>query len=119
MQRCVLCSKIRGGTLTATQLEYEGSIAIDRDVLDAADLLCGEQVHVLNVNNGARLVTYVIEAPAGSGTLMLNGPAARLAEAGDPIMVLSYVMVSDAESRTWEPRIVHLDKANQLLSASA
>ena len=66
MQRCVLRSKIRGGTLTGTQLEYEGSIAIDRDVLDAADLLCGEQVHVLNVNNGARLVTYVIEAPAGS-----------------------------------------------------
>ena len=103
--------------MTGTQLEYEGSITIDRDVLDAADLLCGEQVHVLNVNNGARLVTYVIEAPSGSGTLMLNGPAARLAEAGDPIMVLSYVLVSDAESRTWEPRIVHLDKANQLFSA--
>ena len=100
--------------MTGTQLEYEGSIAIDRNLLDAAGLLCGEQVHVLNVNNGQRLVTYVIEAPAGSGTMMLNGPAARMAEVGDPIMVLSYVMVSDAESRTWEPRIVHLDKSNRL-----
>ena len=101
--------------MTGTQLEYEGSIAIDRNLLNAADLLCGEQVHVLNVNNAQRLVTYAIEAPAGSAAIMLNGPAARMAEVGDPIMVLSYVIVSDEESRAWEPRSVHLDKSNRLL----
>jgi aspartate 1-decarboxylase len=115
VQRLLLGSKIRGGKLTGTELEYEGSIAIDRDILDAADVLCGEQVHVLNVNNGERLVTYVIEAPAGSGTLMLNGPAARLAQPGDPVMVLSYVTLTDTAARTWEPKIVHLDESNRLL----
>ena len=79
MQRFMLKSKIHRATLTGTDLDYEGSIAIDRDLMDAADMLPGEQVHVLNLNNGQRLVTYVIEAPAGSGTMLLNGPAARLA----------------------------------------
>ena len=77
MQRIMLKSKIHRATLTATELNYEGSIAIDGDLLREADLLPGEQVHVLNLNNGKRLITYVIEAPAGSGTVMLNGPAAQ------------------------------------------
>jgi hypothetical protein len=74
----MLRSKIHRATLTGAELDYEGSIAIDRDLMAAADLLPGEQVHVLNLSNGQRLITYVIEAPAGSGTMLLNGPAARL-----------------------------------------
>ena len=74
----MLKSKIHRATLTGTELNYEGSIAIDAKLLKAADMLPGEQVHVLNVNNGSRLITYIIEAPAGSGTVLLNGPAARL-----------------------------------------
>ena len=90
MQRFMLKSKIHRATLTGTELDYEGSIAIDRKLIEAAGLLPGEQVHVLNLNNGARLVTYVIEAPAGSGTMMLNGPAARLGLPGDKVVVLCY-----------------------------
>ena len=86
----MLRSKIHRATLTGTDIDYEGSIAIDRLLIDAAQLLPGEQVHVLNVNNGARLVTYVIEAPAGSGVMLLNGPAARLAVPGDKVVILSY-----------------------------
>jgi len=74
----MLRSKIHRATLTGTDLDYEGSIAIDRLLMDAADMLPGEQVHVLNVNSGARLITYIIEAPAGSGTMLLHGAAARL-----------------------------------------
>ena len=88
MQRFMLKSKIHRATLTGTELDYEGSIAIDGDLIAAADLLPGEQVHVLNLNNAQRLVTYVIAAPAGSGTMLLNGPAARLGrprrQGGDP-----------------------------------
>ena len=86
----MLRSKIHRATLTGTDIDYEGSIAIDRLLIDAAQLLPGEQVHVLNVNNGLRLVTYVIEAPAGSGVMLLNGPAARLAVPGDKVVILSY-----------------------------
>ncbi len=78
MQRLMLKSKIHRATLTGTDLNYQGSITLDRALMDAAELLPGEQVHVLNLNNGSRLITYVIEAEAGSGTVLLNGPAARM-----------------------------------------
>ena len=84
----MLRSKIHRATLTGTELDYEGSIAIDRDLIEAADLLPGEQVHVLNLSNAERLITYVIEAPAGSGTMMLNGPAARLGAVGDKVVII-------------------------------
>ena len=113
MQRFIMLSKIHRATLTGTELDYEGSIAIDRDLIDAAQLLLGEQVHVLNINTGARLVTYVIEAPAGSGTVMLNGPAARLGMRGDKVVILSYVGVSDEEARNMKPIVVHVDEANR------
>ena len=80
-------------------MDYEGSIAIDRDLIAAADLLPGEQVHVLNLNNGQRLVTYVIAAAAGSGTMLLNGPAARLGVRGDKVVILAYAAVSADEAR--------------------
>ena len=115
MQRFMLRSKIHRATLTGTDLDYEGSIAIDRLLMDAAELLPGEQVHVLNVNNGARLVTYVIEAPAGSGTMLLNGPAARMAVRGDQVVVISYSALTDEEARGWRPIVVFVDEQNRRL----
>jgi len=112
----MLKSKIHRATLTGTDLDYEGSVTIDRDLLDAADMLPGEQVQVLNLNNGARLITYVIEAPAGSGTVLLNGPAARLGVPGDPVIVLSYCMVSEEDARTMKPKVVHVDRHNRLMT---
>jgi len=111
----MLRSKIHRATLTGTDLDYEGSIAIDRNLLEAADLLPGEQVHVLNVNNGSRLVTYVIEAPAGSGTMLLNGPAARLGLKGDVVVVLAYGAFSDEEAKKLRPRVIRVDAQNRIL----
>ncbi len=113
MQRFMLKSKIHRATLTGTELDYEGSIAIDRRLMEAADLLPGEQVHVLNLSNAERLITYVIEAPAGSGTMMLNGPAARLGTVGDKVIVLSYCAASDEEARQLKPTVVHVGPQNR------
>jgi aspartate 1-decarboxylase len=110
----MLKSKIHRATLTGTELDYEGSIAIDRELLEAADMLPGEQVQVLNLNNAQRLITYAIEAPAGSGTVLLNGPAARLAVPGDLVIVLSYCVAAEEEARTIEPIVVHVDEQNRL-----
>lgn len=113
MQRFMLKSKIHRATLTGTELEYEGSIAVDRDLLDAADMLPGEQVQVLNQNNGSRIITYVIEGPAGSGTVVLKGPAARLATPGDRVIILTYCAVSEDEARELEPKVVLVDDKNR------
>ena len=115
MQRFMLKSKIHRATLTGTELDYQGSIAIDRDLLEAADMLPAEQVQVLNLNNGQRLVTYAIEAPAGSGTVLLNGPAARLGTTGDLVIVLAYGAVSEEEARSIKPTLVRVDAKNRLL----
>lgn len=112
MHRIIYKSKIHHATLTGKALDYEGSIALDRQLMDAADLVPGEQVHVLNTNTGDRLVTYVIEAPAGSGTVMLNGPAARLGEVGDPVVILAYAFYPDAEAHRIKPKIVRVDERN-------
>ena len=119
MQRFMLRSKIHRATLTGTELNYEGSIALDRRLIEAAGLLPGEQVHVLNVNSGSRLVTYVIEAPAGSGTVLLNGPAARLGVGGDRVVILSYCAVSEEEARTLRPLVVHVDGQNRPVSRNS
>lgn len=115
MQRFMLMSKIHRATLTGTELDYEGSIAIDRNLIEAAKLLPGEQVHVLNLSNASRLVTYVIEAPAGSGTMMLNGPAARLGAKGDQVVIIAYASMSEEEARNFKPTIVHVDGANRIV----
>jgi aspartate 1-decarboxylase len=115
VQRFMLRSKIHRATLTGTDLDYEGSIAIDREIMDAADMLPGEQVHVLNLYNGQRLITYVIEAPAGSGTMLLNGPAARLGSPGDIVIVLTYCAVSDEEARKIKPIVVRVDAKNRIV----
>jgi len=112
MHRIMLKSKIHRATLTGKELNYEGSIAIDRRLMDEADLLPGEQVHVLNANSGSRLVTYVIEAAADSGTVMLNGPAARLGEVGDVVVIIAYGHYRDAAARRLKPRIVHVSALN-------
>jgi aspartate 1-decarboxylase len=111
----MLKSKIHRAKLTGTELDYEGSIAIDRNLLEAADLLPGEQVHVLNISNASRLITYAIEAEAGSGTVMLNGAAARLGVPGDLLIILSYCAVPDDEARRLKPTIVKVDAKNQIL----
>lgn len=117
MQRFMLKSKIHRATLTGTELDYEGSIAIDSNLIQAADMLPGEQVHVLNVNSGSRLVTYVIEAEPGSGTVMLNGPAARLGMPGDLVVIISYCTVPDDEARKLAPRVVFVDDKNRVRHA--
>jgi aspartate 1-decarboxylase len=110
----MLRSKIHRAVLTGTDLDYEGSIAIDRTLLEAADMLPGEQVHVLNLNNGERIITYVIEAPAGSGIVLLNGPAARLGLPGDLVIILSYCSVSPEEARSMHVKVIHVDERNRV-----
>ncbi len=114
MQLTMLKSKIHMATLTGTELYYQGSIAIDQNLLDAAGMLPGEQVHVLNVNNGNRLVTYTISGERGSGIIELNGPAAHLGEAGDQVVIIAYAQMDEPEARTYEPTVVHVDPNNRM-----
>jgi aspartate 1-decarboxylase len=119
MQRIMLKSKIHRAALTGTNLDYEGSIAIDPILLKAADILPNEQVHVLNINNGSRITTYAIAAEQGSGTVMLNGPAARSGMVGDIVVVLTYANVDSDELADYSPKIVKVDTKNRLLSEPA
>ena len=114
MNRIMMKSKIHRATLTGTKLAYEGSISIDPVLLEAADILPGEQVHVLNVNTGARLVTYAILGERGTGEVMLNGPAARGAEAGDPVVIITYGLFEDTPARAWQPRVVLVNPDNSV-----
>ena len=109
----MLKSKIHRSTITATELDYEGSITIDRELLDAADILAGEQVHVLNLNNGERFITYTIAAPRGSGTVLLNGPAARRGAVGDKVIVISYCQISEQKAKGLQPKTVFVDDKNR------
>ncbi len=115
MDRIMLKSKIHRATLTGADLHYEGSIAIDKTLMIKADLVSGEQVHVLNINNGLRFVTYVLEADAGSKAVVLNGAAARLAAVGDMVIILSYCSLSDSEIASFNPSIVLVDEQNNIL----
>ena len=114
MRRTMLKSKIHRATLTECFLEYEGSVAIDANLLKAADILPGELVHVLNVNNGKRLVTYAIEAPAASGTVMLNGPAAREGYKGDILVIITYAEYEESELEQYRAKIVKVDAQNRV-----
>ena len=113
MRHTMLKSKIHRARITGTDLDYEGSITIDRELLDAADILAGEQVHVLNLNNGERFMTYAIAAPRGSGTVLLNGPAARRGAVGDKIIVISYCQVSEQKAKGLQPKTVFVDDKNR------
>jgi aspartate 1-decarboxylase len=111
--RRMLKSKIHRATVTDANLNYEGSITIDTDLLDLADIRPYEQVFVVNINTGARFETYAIEGPAGHGDMCLNGAAARLAERGDLIIVMTYAEYTDAELHGHDPIVVHVDAHNR------
>jgi aspartate 1-decarboxylase len=111
--------KIHRARVTEADLHYEGSISIDRALIDAAGLFLNERVEVYNISTGARFSTYVIEAPAGSGVIGLNGAAARLAMVGDCVIIAAYAQMSEAEAKTFNPRVVLVDEANRALAAAA
>lgn len=116
MLRQLLKSKIHRATVTEANLHYAGSITIDRTLLAAADILPFERVQVLNVNNGNRFETYVIEGEPDSGVVCVNGAAARLVQPGDLVLILSYVLLADDEIRDFVPRVLHVDERNRLVS---
>lgn len=113
MQRNLLKSKIHRATVTASELHYEGSCAIDLDLLEAADIREFERVEIWNVSNGARLNTYAIVAERGSGTISLNGSAARHAQVGDLVIIATFADYADEESASHKPRLVFVDAANR------
>ena len=114
MVRTILKSKIHRARVTEANVEYAGSITLDAELMRAAGLVPYEQVHVLDVNNGARVVTYCIEGPAGSGTVCVNGAAARLISAVDIVIVVAYAQVAEAELEEFRPRIVQVDAQNRI-----
>jgi aspartate 1-decarboxylase len=116
MYRTMFKSKIHRATVTQADLNYVGSVTIDRDLMDAADLLPGEQVAIVDIDNGARLETYVIEGERGSGVIGINGAAARLVHPGDLVILISYMQVDDVEARTLQPKVVHVDTENRIVA---
>ncbi len=114
MHRTILKSKIHRAAVTEANLEYEGSITLDRDLMDAADLLDHERVDIYDCTNGARLSTYVIPGERGTGVVGINGAAAHLVKPGDAVIIASYVQMDDAEARSHVPRICFVDARNRL-----
>ena len=112
MLRIVLGSKIHRATITGCDIEYEGSIEVDEDLLDKVDMIASEKVDIYNITNGARLSTYIITGKRGSGVIGVNGAAARLCERGDKVIIAAYRMIDEAEARTFKPRIIRLDESN-------
>jgi len=115
MRRTMLKSKIHRATITGSDLNYVGSITIDPDLLEAADILPHEQVHVVDVDNGARFVTYTLVGERGSGVIQVNGAAARLVHTGDTIIVISYAEYSRKDLVAYEPVVVHVDRSNAIV----
>lgn len=117
MQLTMMKSKIHRATVSEASLHYQGSITIDRALMDAADLLEYEQVHVVDVDNGSRFETYVIEGEPGSGTICVNGAAARLVQPGDKVIIISYAAVDRAEAEAVTPVVIQVDESNRALGA--
>jgi len=115
MFRQMCKSKIHRATVKESNVDYEGSITIDRKLMDAADLLPFEKVQIANINTGARLDTYVIEGEPGSGMIGMNGAAAHLVKIGDPIHIICYAAMSDEEAKTLKPTIVHVNESNDVV----
>ncbi|HMA62690.1 MAG TPA: aspartate 1-decarboxylase [bacterium] len=113
-QITLLKSKIHRAVVTQTELHYEGSITIDRELMDIADIKPYEKVQVVNINNGKRFETYVIEGEKGKKEICLNGAAARLAEKGDRVIILAYIQMDSVSARGWEPNILVMDKHNNI-----
>jgi aspartate 1-decarboxylase len=117
--RTMLKSKIHRATVTQADLHYVGSVTVDQDLLDAADLIPGEQVAIVDVTNGARLETYVIPGVRGSGVIGINGAAAHLVDPGDLVIMISYAQMDSETARQYQPRIVHVDAANRIIELGA
>jgi len=116
MQRVMLKSKIHRATVTDCDLHYVGSITVDAELLEAANIREHEQVHVVDIDNGARFETYTIAGEHGSGAMCVNGAAARLVHKGDTIIVISYASYDESELDGYEPRVVHVTAANEIVS---
>lgn len=116
MLRTMFKSKIHRATVTEADLHYVGSVTIDAELMEAADLLPGELVHIVDVTNGARLETYVIEGRRGSGVIGINGAAAHLVHPGDLVILISYAQVDDAQARDLRPKVVHVDADNRVVA---
>ena len=115
MYRYMLHSKIHRATVTQADLHYVGSLTIDMDLMEAADLLPGQQVDVVDVDNGNRLTTYAIEGERGSGILCINGAAARLISPGDTVIIIAYASMTDEDARSHDPHVVFVDKDNRIV----
>jgi len=115
MFRTMLKSKIHRATVTQADLHYVGSVTVDEDLMDAADLLPGEQVAIVDITNGARLETYVIPGARGSGVIGINGAAAHLVQPDDLVILISYAVMGDAEARHYRPKVVFVDPANRIV----
>ena len=115
MMRIMMKSKIHRATVTQADLDYVGSVTLDADLMAAADLLEGEQVAIVDITNGARIETYVIPGPAGSGVIGINGAAAHLVHPGDLVIIMSYAVLDDAEARALKPHVVHVDAHNRVV----
>ncbi len=119
MQRTMMKSKLHRATVTAADLHYQGSVAIDEDLLDAADILVNERVEIYNVTNGERLATYAIPAPRGSRQVMVNGAAAHKARPGDLVILVSYAVYDEREARRHKPTVLLLGEGNEVLERTA
>ncbi len=120
MRRSLFKSKIPRATVTQADLTYEGSVSIDQLLMQAADILPYERVHIWNVTNGTRLETYALPGPAGSGVICINGAAARHASAGDVVIIATFAeAVDEAEARSWKPVVVRVDSRNHLTGIQA
>jgi len=115
MLRTMMKSKIHRATVTQADLHYVGSVTVDQDLLDAADLLPGELVHIVDIDNGARLETYTIAGERGSGVIGINGAAARLVHPGDLVILIAYAQMEDAEAREFQPDVVFVDADNHVI----
>ena len=115
MMRIMMKSKIHRATVTQADLHYVGSVTLDAALMEAADLLEGEQVAIVDITNGARIETYVIPGPRGSGVIGINGAAAHLVHPGDLIIIMSYAVLDDAEARALRPLVVHVDESNRVV----
>lgn len=115
MYRTMLRCKIHRATITEANLDYEGSLTVDEDLMDAAGILAFEQVSISNLNNGERIETYVITGPRGSGVMCLNGPAARKGLAGDKVVVFCYELYTDEELKNYKPSIIKVDGKNRIV----
>ena len=115
MFRTMMRAKLHRATLTGANLNYVGSLSLDRDLMEQLDILENEEVHVLNLNNGSRLVTYAIPAERKSGTVALNGAAARLGHAGDKVIVVTYALLRDEDVRTHSPKVALVNASNEIV----